>query len=168
MQNSIAAGASRILVTVTADRAADRLRVKICDNGRGMSPEMLERVGDPFVTTRTTRNVGLGIPLLTAAAEACEGRLEMDSTPGVGTTLLAEFRLGHIDRAPFGDIDATVITTVIGNPEVSFRYEQVVDGRAFVLDTDEINSRLDGVPITDPAVAEWMRGFIREGIERID
>jgi len=132
-----------------------------------MSPEFLAKVLDPFVTSRTTRNVGLGLPMFAAAAQACGGDLRIDSTPGKGTVVEAWFELGHIDRAPFGDITSTIVNTVAGSPDVSFRYEQVVNGREFVFDTDEISSQLAGVPLNDPLVIGWMKPYIEEGLDRV-
>lgn len=167
LQNSIAAGATRVETRVEADSQADRLTMRVTDNGRGMSPEFLARVTDPFVTTRTTRKVGLGIPMLTAAAEMCGGGVKVRSTVGEGTSIEARFGLNHIDREPFGDIVTTMVTTIASNPEISFLYEQVVDGQAFTLDTDEIRRELEGFQITDPAILRWIRGYMKEGITSI-
>lgn len=168
MQNSIAAGASRIEVCVIADRRQNDLAIRVTDNGKGMTPEFAADVLDPFVTTRTTRRVGLGIPMLAAAAELCGGRLRIDSQPGEGTTVEASFKLDHIDRAPFGDIVGTIVNTIVSNPSVSFRYEQIVDkDKKFVLDTDDVKVQLQDVPISDPLVAKWLREYMTEGIAQI-
>ena len=103
-QNSIAAGASVITMTVEEDAGADRLTLSVEDNGCGMTSEQLERVRDPFYTTRTTRPVGMGIPLFRMAAEATGGSLSITSKPGAGTTVTAVFGLSHIDRLPLGDV----------------------------------------------------------------
>ena len=103
-QNSIAAGASLTEITVEEDTAADRVVIIVKDDGRGMTPEQVRRVSDPFYTTRTTRKVGMGIPLFRMAAEMAGGGLTIDSTPGVGTTVTASFVRSHIDRMPLGDM----------------------------------------------------------------
>lgn len=167
MQNSIAAKASRVIVKVDADEDRDRLAIRIEDNGKGMTPEFAACVLDPFVTTRTTRRVGLGIPMLAAAAQACGGNLSIHSEVGNGTILETWFELHNIDRAPLGDIESTLITTIVAYPNVSFKYEQVVNGQSFVLDTDEINAQLDGVPINDPLVIGWMKEYIEQGLNGI-
>ena len=167
MQNSISAGASRIVVSANADTAKDLLTIRIEDDGRGMDPEFAERIRDPFVTTRTVRKVGLGIPMLAAAAEACDGSVSVRSQIGKGTVVEAAFGFGHIDRAPMGDIVGTMISAIVANPELSFRYEQQVDGRDFVLDTDEVKAQLDDVPISEPAVVGWIRDYMTEGISVI-
>lgn len=161
-QNSIAAGATRIDIEVSADTRADVLTITIKDNGRGMPPEFVEKVRDPFTTTRTTRRVGLGIPMFEEAARACDGGLSIESEPGDGTTLRATFRLSHIDRAPLGDIASTLVALIAANPEIRFRYTQSVDGAEFTLDTDEIKAQLDGVPINEGAVLKWIGEYVRE------
>ncbi len=105
MENSIDAGASKIDVVV-AD--AGRTLIQVIDNGKGMSEEMVNSVTDPFTTGRTTRKVGLGIPLVKHACEITGGYIDIKSELGVGTTLYAEFGLSHIDRQPLGDIVETM------------------------------------------------------------
>ena len=163
-QNSIAASASTIIIRAEADEKSDRLIITIEDNGCGMSPKLLANVTDPFVTTRTTRNVGLGIPMLMAAAELCGGGVDIESAPGNGTKIKAVFGLSHIDREPYGDITSTIISLIVPNPEISFRYEHRINGREFVLYTDEIKAQLEDVPITDPTVVKWLRDYISEHI----
>ncbi len=167
MQNSIAAGASRIVVGVSADTENNRLTIAIQDNGKGMDSDFAAKVLDPFVTTRTTRRVGLGLPMLAAAAEACDGKLSIETAPGKGTKVEVTFALNHIDRAPFGDITSTIVNTIVSYPEISFRYEHKVNGAEFVLDTDEINAQLQGVPISEPSVARWLRDYMNEGIKNV-
>lgn len=164
LQNSIAAGATRIEINIDGDSTANQLSVTISDNGKGMSSELLQRVRDPFTTTRTTRRVGLGIPMLAAASEACGGHLEIESKQGKGTTISATFILDHIDRAPMGDITSTMISVIIANPDISFKYHQSMDGEQFILDTDEIHTHLEDVALSDPAVIRWMKGYISEGV----
>lgn len=168
LQNSIAAGSTRIEVVVEADSKKDLLKVSIRDNGRGMSPEMVQKVASPFFTTRRTRNVGLGLPMFRAAAEMCDGGLKLSSKEGEGTLVEAEFKLSHIDRAPLGDITGTMVTAIIANPEISFKYEQIVDGKPFILDTDDIRRVLgDEVSIQSAPVIKWLRAYITQGIEQV-
>jgi len=103
-ENSIRAGASLIGISVIMSDSADTLTVEITDNGCGMSREMTERAVSPFTTSRTTRKVGLGIPLFAAGCESTGGSLTIESAPGEGTKLTAVYRNSHIDRPPLGDI----------------------------------------------------------------
>ncbi len=167
VQNSIAAGAGRVEIIVDADTVRDLLSISIVDNGRGMSPETIKNAMNPFWTTRTTRKVGLGIPMFTAAAEACEGALRISSKVGDGTRLDVKFKLSHIDRAPFGDIATTVVDIVVANPAISFKYEQTVNGKSANLDTSDVRRELGEVPIETPEVRHWMREYLTESIANI-
>ena len=94
-QNSIAAGCTLLELSLTEREGL--LTLVIADDGRGMSPDFLAAVTDPFTTTRTTRKIGLGLPLLRLAAEQTGGGLSIGSTVGVGTTVTACFRTDHIE-----------------------------------------------------------------------
>ena len=161
-QNSLVAGADMIEIEVVADTAKDSLKLSIKDNGKGMDEEFLSKVIDPFTTTRRTRRVGLGIPMLLQAAQACEGSFHIDSKPGEGTNINAEFVLSHIDRAPLGDVSATIITLIAPNPDVNFRYVQKKDDKEFVLDTTYIKKELGDVPINEPSVLSWISEYVKE------
>ena len=139
------------------------MTITLKDNGWGMPPEMVAEVRDPFVTTRTTRKVGLGIPMMAESARACGGDLDLSSEVGVGTTLTATFKMSHIDRVPLGDMAGTMIALIAANPEISIRYTQKVDGSEFVLDTEDIKAQLDGVPINEAPVLKWIGDYVREG-----
>ena len=164
IENSVSAKADTIQILVKEDHKADRLQMVVQDNGRGMDAEMVERVTDPFVTTRTTRKVGLGIPLFKAAAEACNGCFTIESEVGKGTRVTVEFQLSHIDRMPLGDLASTILTLVIGSPEVRWIFHYIVDGETFEFDSRPIHEALDGLPLTDPAILAYLREMIETGI----
>ena len=155
-QNSIAADATLIEINVIADTASDILQIAIKDNGAGMSPEIICAVQDPFLTTCATHRVGQGIPMFAQAARACDGDIKVQSAQKIGTFVEATFRFSHIDRAPLGDIASTLIALISVNPDIDFRYRQVVDSHEFILDTREVKSKLDVVPINENAVIKWM------------
>jgi anti-sigma regulatory factor (Ser/Thr protein kinase) len=163
-ENSVRAGASLIRIVVAIDQAQDTLTVVIEDNGCGMSREMMDRVKSPFTTSRTTRKVGLGIPLFAAGCENTGGSLDIESAPGEGTKLTAVYRNSHIDRPPLGDIAQTVCALVLMNPEIDFDFTARRD-EAFAFDTREIKKTLDGLPITQPEVVTFLREFLSEGTE---
>jgi signal transduction histidine kinase len=136
-ENSISASAKRIEIKIDEDQARDLLTVEIKDDGRGMDEQTLERAIDPFFTTRTTREVGLGLSLLAQAAQQADGKIELSSSPGGGTTVKAVFRFSHPDCKPMGDIDETVRTLVAGNPNIDFLYEHKKNGTTYCFDTRE-------------------------------
>ena len=167
-ENSIRAQASLIEITVDADCEKNRLTVLIKDNGCGMSPEQLEKVTDPFFTTRTTRKVGLGIPFFKMAALGADGDFEIVSKVGEGTQVRAEFELDHIDRMPLGDMNGTIYTLIHFNPNIDFCYVYRYNGREFVLDTRQMREILGGVPLNIPEISEYIREYLEENKRDVD
>lgn len=137
-ENALAAGAARIKLSVTIDRAADRLQTAIEDNGCGMDADTLSRCTDPFMTTRTNRRVGLGIALYKLSAEQSGGSFTIQSEPGRGTRAEAVYIISGIDRAPLGNIAETMAALIAANPETDFTLEYTADGRDFAFATDRI------------------------------
>ncbi len=161
-QNSITAGATLIEITVVEDLAADRLHISLTDNGKGMTPEQVAAVSDPFYTTRTTRKVGLGIPLFKMAAELAGGTCTVHSTVGKGTTIAADFILSHIDRVPIGDMEGVVHDLVYMNPNLDFIYTRQRGEARFVFDTRELREVLGGVPFNEPEVSLWITEYLAQ------
>ncbi len=157
VENGLAAGATFIRILVAEDTRSDRLVIEVADNGRGMDAEMLSRATDPFFTTRTTRRVGLGLPFLKQAAEMCNGSFKMESTFGVGTTVTATFQRSHIDRMPLGDVGGTLLTLIIGNPQIDFEYTHVMDDRSEQFDTRPIRAELGDISFSEPEVIAYLR-----------
>jgi signal transduction histidine kinase len=122
VDNSIAAQASLIQVEICEDRTADRLRIEIVDNGRGMEPAVAERALDPFFTTKEGKQVGLGLALFAQAAREAGGQVTLSSAPGQGTEVRADFVLSHPDRKPLGDIEKTLFSLRASHPAIEFRY----------------------------------------------
>jgi hypothetical protein len=166
-ENSLQAGATRIDLAIEEDLAADRLTITVSDNGRGMSGEQLSRVFDPFFTTRSTRHVGLGIPLFQAAAQRCNGDLTMTSELGRGTRLKATFQHSHIDRAPLGNIVRTLMAIILsadrGTGPCDLQYVHTVDGRVFEFDTAAVRAELGDISLAHPAVRSWLQDYLTEG-----
>jgi hypothetical protein len=164
VENGLSAGANLIQVAVTERRKENRLQITVKDNGRGIPAELLEKVLDPFYTTRTTRRVGLGLSLFREAARRCEGEFKLISREGEGTEVSAFFRMDHIDRAPLGDMASTLTTLIMGSPDVDFVYTHESDGKTFRLDTREVKKELEGLPINRPEVVGYLGALIRESL----
>ena len=163
VQNSISAGAALISLEIIEDSAQDYLEFTVADDGKGMSEDFIRRVIDPFTTSRTTRKVGLGIPLLKHACEACGGSLRITSEVGVGTVVIARFGYSHIDRQPLGDMAETMHGLMTSYETVDFVYRHTVDGKTFSADTREIKTILGGVPLAAPEVLLWLLEYLRDG-----
>lgn len=168
IQNSIVAGAKLIGLTVAANTGEETLSVEITDDGCGMTPEFVEKVISPFTTTRTTRKVGLGIPMYKQCAESTGGFLQITSKVGEGTRVLAVFGLYHIDRPPMGELNETVLSLIACNPELDFVFTESRDGQEYILDTRELREALGPeVPLNLPDVIGWIRADIEEGTQAI-
>ena len=140
-ENSIASSAGRIEIRIEEDTGRDVLTIEIKDDGKGMDEQTLHKTLDPFFTTRTTRRVGLGLPLLAQAARQTDGKIELDSKPGQGTTVKATFSLSHLDRQPMGDMQETIRTLVAGHPEIDFLYEYKTNDSIYHFDTRETDGK---------------------------
>ena len=166
VQNSVTAGAENVEIHITISDKDDSLVIVLVDDGCGMSEEFLKNVVSPFTTTRTTRKVGLGIPMIKELCELCEGEFRIESKVGEGTKLTLRFRKTNIDLPPMGSLADTVVTLVNGSPEKpDFRLVYVNNGEEFEFDTKQIRQILAGVPLDTPDVLAWIREFVIEGIE---
>lgn len=162
-QNSISAEAALVTIAVDQDTAAGTLLITIEDDGRGMTPQQVENVQSPFYTTRTTRSVGLGVPLFKMASEMTGGSFSIQSALGVGTVVKAGFHTGHIDMVPLGEMGETVLLLVSCNPDMDFVYRRTQDGRTFAMDTRELREVLGGdVALNNPEVVTWMQEYLAE------
>ncbi len=167
-ENGIKAGADLVRIRIEENPEEDCLMMTISDNGKGMEPEFLAKVLDPFVTTRTTRKVGLGLSLLQQTAEEADGSLKVDSTLGKGTRVDVTMKYGHIDRKPMGEMAETMITLIQGNPSVDFAYDHIKNGKKYSLNTAEIRQELEEIPLNNPEVINLVKGDLVEGLEEID
>lgn len=166
-QNSIVAEADEIRIAIIEDSIADRLAICIKDNGKGMDKETLAKVIDPFYTTRTTRKVGLGIPMFKQAAEMCGGSFTISSDFGVGTKIVAEFKRSHIDRMPLGNMADTLITIINSSDKIDLMYTHEIDEEKFTLSTKDIKKSLGDLPITNLDVLIWLRDYIKENLNEM-
>ncbi len=160
-QNSLEAGASTIEIELWENLSEDRLVIEVRDNGRGMDPETLAKATDPFFTTRSTRKVGLGLPLLAAAARAAGGTFTINSKQGQGSSITATFQHGHIDRAPLGDIETTLMALLAGQPDKDILFSHRIEDRVFELDSRDF--RAADIDLTSPIGLAILREAIRKG-----
>ena len=162
VQYSIEAGASSVHLEVLEDTKKDELVIRVTDNGRGMNEETAARVLDPFVTSRDTRKVGLGLPLIDMTARQAGGYLKIVSALGKGTTVEALYRLSHWDRPPLGNIADTVKALIVANPELELWYQHTVNDNMFSLNTQELHEILGDIPFTHPDVLTWLDNYLKE------
>ncbi len=166
-QNSIRAQAKLVELSIIESTVKNELTIVITDDGCGIPADRLENITDPFVTTRTTRKVGLGLSLFKAAAEASGGYFEISSTPGVGTKVVASFERDHIDRAPLGNMADTVLTMVMSFGVADLKYDHNYNNQLFVFNTREIKETLEVKSLNEPEILNWIREFVSEGLKEI-
>lgn len=165
-ENSIKAKAKCVEIEII--ETADSLKITISDDGIGMKPEFLRAVTDPFTTTRTTRPVGLGIPLLKLAAEQTGGKIEItskhfeDFPDNHGTCTSAQFYKNHIDAAPLGDIVETMVTLIQCNPDTEFKFLHKTEEKTIKLETSELKAVLGDVPLNNIEVILWIKQYLIE------
>ncbi len=164
-QNSVKAKATRIDISIEENEGL--LCVVIKDNGCGMSEEQLTNVTDPFFTSRTTRAVGLGIPFYKMAAEQTGGEFNISSTLGIGTVVKASFYTEHIDCLPMGNIADTVYTLISCNEDIDFYYSHKSPKGEFLCDTVQLKEMLDGVPLSEVTIANFLREYFKDNIEEL-
>ncbi len=161
-QNSISAGASLTEIVVNENTKDKTLLIGIYDNGCGMTEEQVKSVIDPFFTTRTTRKVGMGIPLFKMSCEQTGGKFTIESEKGVGTKINALYKTDSIDFTPLGDIASTIVTIVSMNADKEFLYRRILDDREAIFSTVEIKKILDGVPLSESSVMNWIEEYLNE------
>jgi anti-sigma regulatory factor (Ser/Thr protein kinase) len=166
-ENSIKARATIIRITIIEDFSKDILSIVIEDNGSGMDEEFLKVVADPFITTRTTRNVGLGVSLMKAASERCDGSFSIDSTKGKGTKVTSTFKHSHIDRAPIGNVGQTIVALINHNDAIEYVYTHNIDDQRFIFDTREIKKLIEGVSIRKNEILLWISEYINDNINNL-
>lgn len=165
--NSVRGKASEITVEIIEDHDNNWLSMSIIDNGIGIPDEILSTIKDPFTTSRTMRKVGLGIPFLNDTCENCEGSLSIDSTVGVGTTVVAKMRLNHIDRPPLGNLSSTMTTLISSEEHINITYVHKVNEHMFEISTKELQDILGDVPLSQVEVVLWLKEFITENINEL-
>lgn len=172
VQNSIKAKATLIIIDIKVDTTKDALTIRITDDGAGISKDILNKVTDPFTTSRTTRNVGMGIPFFKMAAENSGGRFDISSKEGMGTVVDAIFKISSIDRVPLGDIEETIGVLLMGAPDRDFimNYKIIDKGgsREFNFDTREIKEDLEDIPIDEYEIVGVIKKYIKENLEAIN
>jgi anti-sigma regulatory factor (Ser/Thr protein kinase) len=166
-QNSIEAGARNVIIEINENENSFFV-FRISDDGHGMSEEMLQKIRDPFVTTRTTRKVGMGIPFMDMVTKQCGGHLRIQSRKGEGTVVEAAFAKDNIDRPPLGDIVSSIKVLLVGTPELELQFIYKIGAAGFEVDTKTIRSFLgDEADFTRPEVYTWLEEYLKQEISRL-
>ncbi len=161
-QNSIRAKAKNVQITLDFNLQTNMLTLSIKDDGKGMDEKTLAAAQDPFSTSRTTRKVGLGLPLLKMAAQLTNGDVLITSKPMQGTNVTATFEIGHIDLAPLGDMPGSISALMQLNPDIDFIYTVKCGDEEFAVNTKELKEVLGDVSLSEPGIALWVKEYIDE------
>lgn len=164
--NSIRAKASLIKILIRDSQVDNCIHVEIVDNGCGMDEESLKKVIDPFYTTRTTRSIGLGVPLFKENVEATGGVFSITSKVDEGTRIVGEYVKNHLDTPPMGDLVETMITLVQYDEKVDIEFWYCKDDLEFTFNTMEMKKMLDGIPINQAEIILWLKDYIKEGLNK--
>ncbi len=167
VQNSIRADASHIYITIKEHHKTNQCEIAISDNGRGINQNELLQVTDPYHTSRTSRKVGMGLPLLKHAAEQAGGILSIRSARGSGTQLFCNFELNHIDKPPLGDIGGVITQLMTSHPALVFVYKHQTDQGTFELDSREVKEIVGDLAFAGNEVRNYLREMIRENLKEI-
>jgi hypothetical protein len=79
-----------------------------------------------------------------------------------------EFQLSHIDRMPLGDLTTTMLTLIVGSPDVHWILRYTVDGQTFTFNDEETKEAAGDLPLSEPAVLGYLRDTINSGIAAVN
>ncbi len=167
VQNSIKACASLIELSIIERSVENIFSIIIKDNGCGMDEDTVKNVVNPFFTTRTTRKVGLGLPLLQEAALRCNGSLDIESEKGVGTIVSCSFEKDNIDRAPLGDISSTIMAIVNSLEDCEFIFIHKVDEKSYEFSTRKIKEILEENDLKSSEILLWIKEYVEESTKEL-
>jgi len=167
VENAISAKAKKVDILVMEEPGKDQLTIEIKDDGMGMDEEIAQKAVDPFFTTRSSRRVGLGLSLMAQATQEAGGSFRIESEPGRGTKVTATFQYHHIDRKPLGNMIETMMTLLLGNPDLEITYTHKKNEKSYRLDSLVLKHQFKDRPLIDPEVIQWVKMHLREGLEQI-
>ena len=167
IQNSIAASSKKVFLDVNEDEEGYFV-FRICDDGKGMSADLLQKIRDPFVTTRLTRDIGLGIPFIAMSTEQSGGHLTIRSKEDVGTTIEAAFLRDHLDRPPLGDLAATIRVILATNPDLHFIVRYRYGNNCFEFESLAAKEILgEEMDFSFPEVYLWLDAYLKQEISKV-
>lgn len=164
-ENSISAGGRKIVLDVHIEEK--RHTIRVIDNGKGMDDAELHHVENPFYTSRSTRRVGLGIPLLRQYAEMTGGKILIKSKKGVGTTIEAQFNSNHPDIQPMGDIEGCWVLLAASNPGVEFILHYKAGQGDYEINSKAVMHCLQVDSLSSNEIMSDLKRMIRNNIDEI-
>jgi len=89
--NAIEVMDSKGTICIKTEMQSDKVIVKISDTGRGISPEIMEKIFNPFFTTKSEKSTGIGLTISKKIIEAHKGEISVESEQKKGTTFTIYF-----------------------------------------------------------------------------
>jgi len=167
VQNSVAAGARNIRLTVIASAIRDSLTLEVSDDGRGMDRQTLLKVQDPFFTSKSFKKVGLGIPLLKATAQLCRGDFRIASSVGRGTTVRARLQKSHLDCPPLGNLEETLLSLLVSLDPINIQFTYRSENGKFAVASADIRRQVGDLHFSHPEIYQFLKQYIHEGLGRV-
>lgn len=164
VQNSIKAHATQVEIFIIENIVNNLFEFLVKDNGKGIEKNLIEKIKDPFFTSRSTRKIGLGVPFVNQMCQMCGGNLNIESEVGIGTTIDATMEYNNIDRPPLGDISSTIQAIIISNPYIDFIYKHIYNNKEFGLSTKDMKEILGDIPFSNPEVSVWIKDYIEQNL----
>jgi hypothetical protein len=166
-QNSIRAKATQIVINISESKKGDNMEISINDNGIGINKNMINKVTDPFITSRKTRRIGMGLPLLKYHAKIAGGDMIIKSQENNGTSVNATFSLSHFDRQPLGDIAGVMTILIAANPDICFLYSHTTDLGEYRFSSTETKEFLEVNTLNDYILLDMIKSMINENLRGI-
>lgn len=167
VQNSVAAGARNIHLSVVESGQRDRLTLEATDDGQGMDRQTLDKVQDPFFTSKSFKKVGLGIPLLKATAQLCRGDFRITSSVGRGTKVRARLQKSHVDCPPLGNLEETLLSLLVSLDRINIQFVYRSEKGKFAVASDDIRRQVGELHFSHPEIYQFLKGYIHEGLGRV-
>lgn len=164
IMNSIHANSKNIEIEVIDSEEKNLIKMTIKDDGKGMTKDLLLKIVDPFVTTRTTRKIGMGVAFMKGLAEQCDGSFDAKSNVGKGTVISASVRRDHIDVPPMGNLGEMMMQCIQADENIDYIFNYIADKGSFLFTTKEVKEQIEGMSIVEPEILLWIKDYINQGI----
>jgi PAS domain S-box-containing protein len=136
MEMELAHGKGKL--TITTKKSDNTIKICVKDNGPGIKPEIMDRMFDPFFTTRDVgQGTGLGLSLCYGIIAEHDGKIYAESKPGKGATFIVELPIVNKAELP------GLAEPVVEEPK------KVVKAKILVVDDEQVIRNLVERVLTD-------------------
>lgn len=166
-RNAVEAAAENILVRIS--ESDDAFEVTVSDDGIGMTDELMKLAASTAFTTKSTRSVGLGLPLFFATAEQTGGSFDIRSSTGEihYTTVFASFRKESPLCPVLGDMPSALISALNGLNGAELDFKHVTQSGEVTLSTKDIIGDLPGSLFSSADVLKLIKDELISEYEKL-